>query len=208
MFRSAALDTSDRFTYTFAQPGEFAYYCTLHPMMVGKIVVKAGRRILVSSSRRRPGNPVAAHEEGNLHGAASELTFGDGITAAQIRVARPTDRLDEVVAFYRDGLGLPELYRFADHDGYDGVMIGLPGRTYPPRIHDASKWQRRNRSEPRQSSRVLYTRSGTTGAGAATGSKPWVIGRWLPENPYWLDKSVTFEDPDGWRIVLCQTAGI
>ncbi len=40
LFRSAALDTSDRFTYTFAQPGEFAYYCTLHPMMVGKIVVK------------------------------------------------------------------------------------------------------------------------------------------------------------------------
>ena len=40
MFRSAALDTSDRFSYTFAQPGEFTYYCTLHPMMVGKIVVK------------------------------------------------------------------------------------------------------------------------------------------------------------------------
>ncbi|MGE0258707.1 MAG: cupredoxin family copper-binding protein [Alphaproteobacteria bacterium] len=39
-FRSPALDTSDRFSYTFAQPGEFAYYCTLHPMMVGKIVVK------------------------------------------------------------------------------------------------------------------------------------------------------------------------
>jgi plastocyanin len=40
MFRSAALDTNDRFSYTFAQPGEFAYYCTLHPMMVGKIIVK------------------------------------------------------------------------------------------------------------------------------------------------------------------------
>ncbi len=40
VFRSAALDTGDRFTYTFAQPGEFAYYCTLHPMMVGKILVK------------------------------------------------------------------------------------------------------------------------------------------------------------------------
>ena len=39
-FRSAALDTSDRFSYTFAQPGEFTYYCTMHPMMVGKIVVK------------------------------------------------------------------------------------------------------------------------------------------------------------------------
>jgi plastocyanin len=40
IFRSAALDTGDRFSYTFAQAGEFTYYCTLHPMMVGKIVVK------------------------------------------------------------------------------------------------------------------------------------------------------------------------
>jgi plastocyanin len=40
MFRSAALDTSDRFSYTFTAPGEFTYHCTMHPMMVGKIVVK------------------------------------------------------------------------------------------------------------------------------------------------------------------------
>ena len=40
VFRSAALDTSDRFSYTFAQSGEFTYHCTMHPMMVGKIVVK------------------------------------------------------------------------------------------------------------------------------------------------------------------------
>jgi plastocyanin len=40
VFRSAAMDTNDRFSYTFAQPGEFTYYCTLHPMMIGKIVVK------------------------------------------------------------------------------------------------------------------------------------------------------------------------
>jgi len=39
-FRSSALDTSDRFSYTFAAPGEFTYFCTLHPMMVGKIIVK------------------------------------------------------------------------------------------------------------------------------------------------------------------------
>ena len=39
-FRSAALDTGDRFTHTFAAPGEFTYICTLHPMMVGKVIVK------------------------------------------------------------------------------------------------------------------------------------------------------------------------
>ncbi len=40
VFRSAGLDTKDSFSYTFASPGEFTYYCTIHPMMVGKIVVK------------------------------------------------------------------------------------------------------------------------------------------------------------------------
>ena len=43
------------------------------------------------------------------------------------RVARPTDRLDDVVAFYADGLGLVRLGGFVDHDGFDGVMLGAPG---------------------------------------------------------------------------------
>jgi len=40
VFRSAGLDTKDSFSYTFESPGEFTYICTIHPMMVGKIVVK------------------------------------------------------------------------------------------------------------------------------------------------------------------------
>ena len=50
----------------------------------------------------------------------------------QVRFARHTDRLDEVVRFYRDGLGLREIGRFADHDGYDGVFLGRSTAT-PPR---------------------------------------------------------------------------
>ncbi len=40
-FRSSALDTKDSFSYTFATPGEFTYFCTIHPMMVGRVVVKS-----------------------------------------------------------------------------------------------------------------------------------------------------------------------
>lgn len=29
-----------------------------------------------------------------------------------------------------------------------------------------------------------------------------------PENPYWAERGVTFEDPDGWRVVLMNTMGI
>ena len=45
----------------------------------------------------------------------------------RLRVARHTERLDEVVAFYRDGLGLSEIGGFRDHDGYDGVFLAVPG---------------------------------------------------------------------------------
>ena len=40
-----------------------------------------------------------------------------------LRVVRPTDQMDAVVAFYRDGLGFPELTRFSDHDGFDGAIL-------------------------------------------------------------------------------------
>jgi plastocyanin len=38
-FASAALDTDDSFSHTFATPGVYHYFCTVHPYMVGKIVV-------------------------------------------------------------------------------------------------------------------------------------------------------------------------
>src|SRR5216683_3743818 len=39
-FKSAALDTDDTFSQTFSAPGEYEYFCSIHPYMTGKIVVK------------------------------------------------------------------------------------------------------------------------------------------------------------------------
>jgi hypothetical protein len=39
-FHSPALDTGGKFSFTFNRPGEFAYFCSLHPHMTGKVVVK------------------------------------------------------------------------------------------------------------------------------------------------------------------------
>ena len=41
-FHSAALDTDDRYSFTFTKLGEYAYFCSLHPHMIGKVIVKAG----------------------------------------------------------------------------------------------------------------------------------------------------------------------
>ena len=42
VFRSAAMDTDDSFTYQFDNAGTFEYFCALHPQMIGKIVVSGG----------------------------------------------------------------------------------------------------------------------------------------------------------------------
>lgn len=39
-FHSAAMDTDDSYSFTFTRPGEYAYFCSLHPHMTGKVVVK------------------------------------------------------------------------------------------------------------------------------------------------------------------------
>ncbi|HVN01400.1 MAG TPA: cupredoxin family copper-binding protein [Caulobacteraceae bacterium] len=39
-FHSKAMDTSDSYSFTFTKPGVYSYFCSIHPKMVGKVVVK------------------------------------------------------------------------------------------------------------------------------------------------------------------------
>ena len=40
LFDSRALDTDDKYSFTFQTPGTYPYYCSVHPKMTGKVVVK------------------------------------------------------------------------------------------------------------------------------------------------------------------------
>ena len=40
VFKSKALDTDDKYSYTFTKAGTYPYYCSIHPKMVGKIIVQ------------------------------------------------------------------------------------------------------------------------------------------------------------------------
>ena len=44
LFKSHALDTGDKFSFTFTTPGKFQYFCTIHAHMVGTIVVEASQQ--------------------------------------------------------------------------------------------------------------------------------------------------------------------
>ena len=39
-FKSSAMDTDDKFQFRFTEPGEYQFYCRLHPKMTGKVVVQ------------------------------------------------------------------------------------------------------------------------------------------------------------------------
>ncbi len=126
---------------------------------------------------------------------------------AQIRVARPTNRLPEIVRFYTVGLQLPRIGSFADHDGYDGVMIGLPG------VHPHLEFTSHAAGSPcpapsRDNLLVLYMTDRDAIDATVGRLESLGYGPVEPENPYWRDRGVTFEDPDGWRVVLFDGPGL
>ena len=115
----------------------------------------------------------------------------------QLRVARHTDRLEEVVRFYRDGLGLTETGGFQDHAGYDGVFLDVPG-TGAHLEFTVGGGHAAPAPHP-ESLLVLYLGDTETVQAvlARTGAAP--VGA---ANPYWDEHAVTVEDPDGFRVVL------
>jgi GNAT superfamily N-acetyltransferase/catechol 2,3-dioxygenase-like lactoylglutathione lyase family enzyme len=117
--------------------------------------------------------------------------------AMQLRVARHTERLGELVRFYRDGLGLAEIGGFRDHDGYDGVFLEVPGTGTHLEL-TAGGGHVAPVPHP-ESLLVLYLGDEREVQVVATRLG---IDEIAPANPYWGAHGTTFEDPDGFRVVL------
>ena len=115
----------------------------------------------------------------------------------QLRIARHTKRLDDAVAFYRDGIGLRVIGGFGDHDGYDGVFLEMPGTG----THlEFTAGGRHGAPKPHpESLLVLYL--GDQAAVDAVADR-LAVNPVDPANPYWAEHGLTFEDPDGFRVVL------
>jgi catechol 2,3-dioxygenase-like lactoylglutathione lyase family enzyme len=135
------------------------------------------------------------------------IEWPDHLPIAQVRIARPTDRLDEVVRFYRDVLGFAELISFHGHRGYDGVMLGLPGHEYHLEFtsHDEGS---PCPAPTKDNLLVLYVPDRAAVTRIVERLHVAGHGPVEPENPYWKERGHTFEDPDGWRVVIMNTSGI
>ncbi|MEV5569592.1 VOC family protein [Spirillospora sp. NPDC052269] len=119
-----------------------------------------------------------------------------------VRFARPTARYDEVLAFYRDDLELPVLAAWRGHDGYDGVVFGLPGT--PVQMEITQHGTPPVIPEPHPENQlVLYLRGPEARDAAVERLTACGHRAVAPANPYWeRHGAAVFADPDGWMVVL------
>src|SRR6478609_12026057 len=118
------------------------------------------------------------------------------LAATQLRVARATDQLQAVVAFYGEGLGLEEIGRFTGHAGYDGVMFGLPDRSY--HLEFTQKADGSPCPAPSQDNLLVFYVPDAE-ARQKVGDRLIRLGHGpvAAENPWWEKiEALTFKDPD------------
>lgn len=131
----------------------------------------------------------------------SEGSWPETLPAVEARVTRPTDKLDEVLAFYCDDLGLPQLYR-THGDGYEVAMVGLPSDRY--HLEFSSHADGSPGTAPTAENLLVFYFSAeeqmfevVRRLGEA-GHEPVEL-----DNPWWgQNGALAFSDPDGWRVVL------
>jgi catechol 2,3-dioxygenase-like lactoylglutathione lyase family enzyme len=121
-----------------------------------------------------------------------------------MRVARPTADLDRIRSFYEHVVGLPLLWSFVDHDGFDGAIFGLPDARAQLEIVRSPHG---DVPAPTNEDALVLYQSDTSAAddlvarlrraGAVEMSDDPTL------NPYWpRHGACTFSDPDGYRLIV------
>nr|WP_272911324.1 VOC family protein [Rhizobium sp. SL42] len=113
--------------------------------------------------------------------------------------------MDALRQFYCGGLGLDLLYEFAGHDGFDGIMVGQRGVPY--HFEFTKKAGHPVGRAPTEDNLIVFYIPDQTEWNASVAR---MVSSGFPPvpafNPYWDRNGKTFEDPDGYRVVLQHAA--
>ncbi|WP_245624102.1 VOC family protein [Jannaschia donghaensis] len=122
-----------------------------------------------------------------------------------LRIARASDDFEGVLRFYERGLGFDVLARFADHDGFDGLILGHPNGPWHLEFTRHPDHVAPPPPGP-ESLLVLYLPDPSAWRAAVARMTGAGFDPVPALNPYWNMRGHTFADPEGWRVVL-QNAG-
>jgi len=126
-------------------------------------------------------------------------------TIPVLRVARPTDQLAVIQRFYQDGLGFELLAQFDNHNGFDGLILGH--RQWPYHLEFTHhRGHMVGKAPSADNLLVLYFPDEDTWRQQVERMRAHGFESVASYNPYWDEWGVTFEDADGYRMVLQQAA--
>lgn len=122
-----------------------------------------------------------------------------------MRIARPTDNLAGIAEMYSKGLGFTVLAEFVDHEDFDGIILGHPQQPYHIEF-TAQRGHQVGKAPSEDHLLVFYIPDKHEWDDSC---KDMVSAgfRIVPSyNPYWDLQGKTFEDLDGYRVVLQNAA--
>ena len=117
-----------------------------------------------------------------------------------LRVARHTDDLDRIEAFYVGVLGLQVLGRFEDHDGYDGLFLGRPELDWHLEFTTCARPAQHRFDE--DDLLVIYPHDREEHAAMRRRIEESGLVLQTPANPYWREHGLLVRDPDGHGVIL------
>jgi hypothetical protein len=118
-----------------------------------------------------------------------------------MRVARPTNNLSAIADMYARGLGLTILAQFTDHEGFDGAILGHP--RHPYHLEFTSQRGHQVGVAPTKDHLLVFYIADEGDWKHACDRMVAAGFRGVPSyNPYWDGHGRTFEDLDGYRVVL------
>jgi hypothetical protein len=123
------------------------------------------------------------------------------VVPLHLRIARPVTNIPMTQVLYCAGLGLSVIGCFEDHEGFDGVILGQVGSNYHFEFTSC-------RGHPVQPSptmedlAVFYLETQSEWQAACSNMLAAGFRQVRSFNPYWEANGRTFEDHDGYRVVL------
>lgn len=116
------------------------------------------------------------------------------------RYARHTKKIESLIYFYTSVLNFEVLGKFENHDGYDGVFLGIKGENWHLEFTQSDEKPFSVFDE--DDILVFYPETQESYDTILENLKKFEVPLLEAKNPYWHNKGICFEDCDCYKIVV------
>ncbi|MBL0154216.1 MAG: VOC family protein [Chitinophagaceae bacterium] len=118
----------------------------------------------------------------------------------EFRYARHTTELSRIEQFYIQIVGLVNLGGFREHENYDGLFLGFPGKDW--HLEFTVSDEKPDHTFDEDDALVFYVKSEDELLKIRERILNTNIGLETPKNPYWVKNGIMISDPDGFKVIF------